>query len=172
MLATAHAVEQVFEGLYPVNRFHPSNLGTAIGRYPEDSYDGYGTSAGNPWFLATAGLAELYYRAVLEWQTDQASVTVNEINGPFFGRLLAQAPAQIQGTTFRYGSSGFNSLIDKMTEAADRFMATVQYHQRPNGSLSEQFNRHTGFEQGARDLTWSYASLITAADARAGQPMP
>lgn len=59
-----------------------------------------------------------------------------------------------------------------MTTRADRFMATVQYHQHDNGSLSEQFNRWTGFEQGARDLTWSYASFISAADARAGQPMP
>ncbi|KAI8143491.1 glucoamylase [Fennellomyces sp. T-0311] len=171
MLATAHALEEAFEALYPVNDFHPSHIGTAIGRYPEDTYDGYGTSAGNPWFLATAGLAELYYRAALEWQTDRSSITVNEINGPFFARLLTEPIERVRGTMFRYGSSEFDMVINEMTKAADRFMATVQYHQRPNGSLSEQFNRYTGFEQGARDLTWSYASFITAADARNGHPI-
>src|SRR5438067_683903 len=32
-------------------------------RYPEDVYDGVGTSLGNPWYLATTSMAELFYRA-------------------------------------------------------------------------------------------------------------
>ena len=32
--------------------------------------------------------------------------------------------------------------------------------------LSEQMNRQTGFMQSARDLTWSYASLLTAVSYR------
>ncbi|KAI9475353.1 Six-hairpin glycosidase-like protein [Zychaea mexicana] len=172
ILATAHALEKSFERLYHVNSAHPDQLGTAIGRYPEDTYDGYRSgSEGNPWFLATAGMAETYYRATLEWQSDQSSVVVNAINGPFFGRLLAQEPEKLIGTTFHYGTPDFEALVGKMTEAADRFMATIQYHQRLNGSLSEQFNRYTGFEQGARDLTWSYASFISAAKARNGRPV-
>jgi glucoamylase len=35
--------------------------GIALGRYPEDRYDGYTTSGvGNPWFLSTIALAEYY----------------------------------------------------------------------------------------------------------------
>lgn len=43
ILATAAALEHAFSVLYPVNAYHPPYLGTAIGRYPEDSYDGYAT---------------------------------------------------------------------------------------------------------------------------------
>ena len=35
-------------------------------------------------------------------------------------------------------------------------------HVNADGSFSEQFNRNNGYEQGARDLTWSYTSYITA----------
>lgn len=49
-----------FNNLYAVNKAYP-DLGVAIGRYPEDRYDGYQTSGqGNPWFLSTIGLAEYY----------------------------------------------------------------------------------------------------------------
>ena len=174
MLATAHALEKAFETLYHVNTNNafPDQLGVAIGRYPEDTYNGYESGKeGNPWFLATAGMAELYYRAVLEWETDQSGITINYINGPFFGRLLGQKPEEIIGMTFHYGTSEFDTLISKMADAADRFMSRIQYHERVNGSLSEQFNRYTGFEQGARDLTWSYASFITATKARNGHPI-
>lgn len=37
-----------------------------------------------------------------------------------------------------------------------------------NGSLSEQYDRNTGTPLSARDLTWSYAALLTAAARRAG----
>lgn len=48
-----------FKVAYNLNR-HKSK-GVAIGRYPEDRYDGYGTNGtGNPWFLSTVGLAEYY----------------------------------------------------------------------------------------------------------------
>ncbi|CDH56675.1 glucoamylase [Lichtheimia corymbifera JMRC:FSU:9682] len=174
LLATAHRLESAFENLYPINDLHPADLGTAIGRYPEDSYDGYASgSYGNPWFLTTAAMAELYYRAVHEWEQDKNTlITVNDINSGFFARLFETSEDKVKGLSFRYGTKAFETLVDTMTTRADRFMATVQYHQHDNGSLSEQFNRWTGFEQGARDLTWSYASFISAADARAGQPLP
>lgn len=173
-MATAHRLESAFENLYPINDLHPAGLGTAIGRYPEDSYDGYASgSYGNPWFLTTAAMAELYYRAVHEWEQDKSTlITVNDINSGFFARLFETSEDKVKGLSFRYGTKAFETLVDTMITRADRFMATVQYHQHDNGSLSEQFNRWTGFEQGARDLTWSYASFISAADARAGQPLP
>lgn len=46
--------------IYKVNHDYP-NLGVAIGRYPEDKYDGYVTTQeGNPWFLSTLALGEFY----------------------------------------------------------------------------------------------------------------
>ena len=38
-----------------------------------------------------------------------------------------------------------------------------------NGGLSEQFDRNTGSPLSAVDLTWSYASALTAFAARDGQ---
>lgn len=49
---------ETFGKKFAVNRNY-RGLGVAIGRYPEDRYDGYTTGGkGNPWFLATIALAE------------------------------------------------------------------------------------------------------------------
>lgn len=49
----------------------------------------------------------------------------------------------------------------------DDYMATVRSLTPPDGSLSEQVDRATGKQTSARDLTWSYAAFITAAQLRA-----
>ena len=51
-------------------------------------------------------------------------------------------------------------------------MLRVQLHANPDGSLSEQIDRHSGYMSSARDLTWNYAALLTAAWARAQPPAP
>lgn len=57
-------LKDTFRAVYKINQDYP-NLGVAIGRYPEDRYDGYGTSGtGNPWFLSTLAVAE--YECLLE----------------------------------------------------------------------------------------------------------
>ncbi|MBI1861010.1 MAG: glycoside hydrolase family 15 protein [Deltaproteobacteria bacterium] len=48
----------------------------------------------------------------------------------------------------------------------DDYLACTQFHMGDDGSMAEQMNRNTGFMQGAPDLTWSYASLLTAQWAR------
>jgi glucoamylase len=48
----------------------------------------------------------------------------------------------------------------------DQFLKRVQYHANPDGSMSEQFDRRTGFMTSARDLTWSHAEIIQASWAR------
>jgi glucoamylase len=42
----------------------------------------------------------------------------------------------------------------------------VKYHGGQDGHLSEEFDRNSGYMVGAGDLTWSYASLMTAGIAR------
>ena len=44
----------------------------------------------------------------------------------------------------------------------------MQEYTPTNGSLSEQFTRENGTPISARDLTWSYAAFLTAADRRNG----
>ena len=55
---------------YEVNKALP-DLGVGIGRYPEDRYDGNGTSLGNPWFLLTLGLGEYMCLLRNEVRTDR-----------------------------------------------------------------------------------------------------
>ncbi|KAJ2539226.1 hypothetical protein EV175_006370 [Coemansia sp. RSA 1933] len=72
MMATVSALVRRFEPLYTVNRVSATDIGgavvpigAAVGRYPEDVYDGVGTSRGNPWSLVTSALAEYHYRLAL-----------------------------------------------------------------------------------------------------------
>lgn len=52
---TVDHMEKAFQEIYRINQ--DKDLGTAIGRYPEDTYYG-----GHPWFLTTLAFAEYYYR--------------------------------------------------------------------------------------------------------------
>lgn len=102
-----------FKNIYNVNKEYP-HLGVALGRYPEDRYDGYHTGGqGNPWFLATIALAEYYC------------------------------------------ASGNKSSANAQFER-------VIFHSDKTGQLDEQFNQHTGYMQGAYELTWSHGAYITA----------
>ena len=134
VLSTAKALERSFASIYAINqRFTGEGLAPAIGRYPEDIYNGYDSNRslntiGNPWYLCTMALAEFYYK--LSVQTS------------------ASANKQLY----------FNT--------AEAFLKRVQRHVPQDGSLSEQFNRDSGFAQGATHLTWSYAAFVTANAAR------
>lgn len=47
------------------------------------------------------------------------------------------------------------------TAKADEFVARVQRHAYPDGALSEQIHRDSGFMTSAPDLTWNYAQVLT-----------
>jgi glucoamylase len=113
-----HALKTSFKNGYTINTSIEN--GIALGRYPEDRYDGYTTSGlGNPWFLSTIAIAEYYC-------------------------LL---PKKLKNFFLNDIESQFQRVI---------------YHSDRQGHLSEQFHRENGLMQGARDLTWSYTSYITA----------
>ncbi len=58
-LGTLDLLEENFRKLYPLHQDDPK-LASAMGRYPEDVYDGNGFSGGNPWFISTHAAAEFY----------------------------------------------------------------------------------------------------------------
>lgn len=60
ILGSVQALTDVFARLYPINQQFKSP-GVAIGRYPEDVYDGDAFQGGNPWVLTTLAVAETYY---------------------------------------------------------------------------------------------------------------
>ncbi len=52
VLATIRHFVKSFDGLYEINRYKKTwTSGLAVGRYPEDVYDGDGKSKGNPWYV-------------------------------------------------------------------------------------------------------------------------
>lgn len=128
VIKTVNQLAQSFQKIYPINQIQKmksgTNLGIAMGRYPDDRYSGFDFSNGNPWFLSTLALAE--FACDLQ-KTGLASLAKN--------KLMNTAEAQ------------FNRVL---------------FHLNQDGSMSEQFRRDNGYEQGARDLTWSYTSYITA----------
>lgn len=122
-------LERDFLQRYPLNAKATLNvaragLAPAIGRYPEDVYDGVGFAGGNPWFLATHAYAEWHCR-----------------------------------------TDGLRSSSTGGRELGLRYLERSMHHQGPYGSMSEQYRRTDGYMQGARDLTWSYASFLSAARA-------
>ncbi len=166
ILATAHRLRESFERGYAINQkslHQGARLGTAIGRYPEDRYNGYTTeSEGNPWVLGTAAFAELYFEAAREW--DRVGVVeVTALNLPFLRSLGSARQDELRvGDLIKKGDHRFAELLQRIRRSGDEFLRRIQYHSNPDLSLAEQLNRYTGFQQGAPDLTWSYASFITA----------
>jgi glucoamylase len=169
VLATAARLASTFanDKSYTINQTKKGRdgepLGVAIGRYPEDRYGGVdGSSEGNAWVLCTAGLGELCYRAANEWAR-RGQIQVSEQNKPFFEFL---DPEQFRclrpGQSLAKEDAAFQGILTALRMAGDRQLRRVQYHAFADGSLSEQMNRRTGFMQGARDLTWNYASVLTA----------
>jgi glucoamylase len=135
-------------------------------RYPEDVYTGTGTAdnGGNPWFLATAAMAELFYRAGSELKKN-GSLKVTATSLGFWSFFAPDA--KLAEGSYDSSSGGFKGAIAGLQGWGDAFVRLIKYHGGENGHLSEEYSRTTGIMQGAKDLTWSYASLLTAAFARA-----
>ncbi len=159
VLSTFQRMVDSFSEIYAINKM--TNLGPAIGRYPEDTYDGYNTnSLGNPWVLSTAGSAEFLYRLTLQL-TKVSSIKINQYNQAFYIKT-GGLPDLALGKVILKGSPEYQSLLKNLVTAGDNYLSRVMYHANSDGSLSEQMNRGSGFMQGAPNLTWSHASFITA----------
>ena len=128
VVRTVNALSQIFTEIYPINHVVKTAMGTelgiAMGRYPDDHYSGFDFSVGNPWFITTLALGE------------------------FACDLKKAGYAPNQRDQLKHTALGqFNRVLN---------------HLSSGGSMSEQYRRDNGFEQGAHDLTWSYTSYMTA----------
>ena len=160
--ASVLSLRIAFQNAYSINS--RTDLGPAIGRYPEDTYNGYTTNgSGNPWVLATLAFSE-YYTDLASQLRDTGRLVITPLNLPFFRALNLPLRGQglWVGQTLRSGDPLFVSLVSQLEKEAEGFLSRVKYHCPAEKNLSEQINRDTGFMQGAPDLSWSYASLITA----------
>ena len=151
-----------FRSIYGLNSGVASNAAVATGRYPEDVYYN-----GNPWYLATFAVAEQLYDSLIVWNS-QGSLTVTSTSLPFFQQFLSSVTAG----TYTSSSSTFQTLASAIKTFADGFVAINAKYTPSNGGLSEQYDKSSGTPTSAADLTWSYASALTAFAARSGFASP
>ena len=171
VMATVERLEEAFHPIYAINdssRF--PDIGTAIGRYPEDVYSGRSdVSYASPWILTTAAMAEYCYKLAYELDSSTVPFSINDINLRFINRVSGGHLGSVvptAGLNLNVGSPEFNELVSDLVGLGDLYMKRIRLHLNGDGSLSEQMDRNSGFMTSARDLSWSYASFITAYWAR------
>jgi glucoamylase len=160
LLATAAQVrgqwaDQASGYFYPINDDDQRRgIGPLLGRYPGDSYDGdFSDQKGDhPWAVSTACFAELYYRLARQITARQA-VPFDDLSAGFFRQAGVDATATPDAASAA------------LHDAGDRMMQAVLFHS-DHFELSEQFDATTGFEKSVRNLSWSYASFLSAIRAR------
>lgn len=118
-------------------------------------------------YLATLAAAELLYDALYQWDSI-GSLTIDETSLPFFSDLDSTAAAG----SYTANSTEYTSLTAAVKTYADGFVSIVQKYTPTGGALAEQFGRDDGAPLSAADLTWSYASFLTATDRRSGAVPP
>ncbi|KAI5959635.1 SGA1 [Candida pseudojiufengensis] len=150
----------------PKDNDSASIIGCGLGRYPEDIYDGHETSEGNPWFLATSTAGELIYQLIFNLHKFKLNLEINELNYEFYKPFIKNYETNKQYSKdiiLKYNSIDFNETITNLFKYGDSFLEVVKRHSnKETGNMSEQFNRYTGFMQGAKELTWSYSALWNA----------
>lgn len=162
--ATALQIEKAFKALYPINK--GSDPGVAVGRYPEDRYNGYHSKLqGHAWVLIINAFAEYYYTLASRY-SNLGRITVTPDNEAFI-QEISNDPLVEAGLVIHSGEPQFQVIIQKLIAKADSFLERQKFHAVSDGSMAEQINRNKGHMQGAPHLTWSYASFITASQARA-----
>ncbi|KAF9240108.1 CAZyme family GH15 and CBM20 [Penicillium roqueforti] len=155
-LANHKVVTDSFRAIYPVNSGIAAGKAVSVGRYPEDTYYN-----GNPWYLCTLAAAEQLYDAIYTWNRI-GSLTITSVSLGFFQDLYSSAATG----TYSSSSDTYTSILSAVTAYADGYLSNVEQYAASNGSLFEQFSKSDGSQLSARDLTWSYAALLTANDRR------
>ncbi|PPQ92630.1 hypothetical protein CVT25_007709 [Psilocybe cyanescens] len=157
-LASLKVYVDSFRSIYSINSGAASNAAVATGRYPEDSYFG-----GNPWYLTTAAVAEQLYDALIVWKK-QGSLNVTSVSLPFF----QQFSSSVAVGTYASTTTTFTTLTTSVQNFAEGTLAVIAKYTPSNGGLSEQYIKTSGVPTSATDLTWSYASMLTAFASRSG----
>jgi len=160
LLATAAQLRSQWAGLdskyfYPINGTDQQRgIGPMLGRYPGDVYDGDSDAqvGDHPWAVSTASFAELYYRLAKQ-VTTVGTVPLDSLSASFFSQVGVDA-----STTPAAAAAALQGAADQMLQA-------IVFHS-DNFELSEQFDATTGYEKSVSNLSWSYASFLSAVRAR------
>ena len=104
------------------------------------------------------GYAEYFYRLAALFLSE-GEVAITKENHKFFAMVSRLTGESIE-------QADFLQQVQLLVETGDLFLKRSMLHADADGSLPEQFNRYTGFGQGAPNLTWSHSSFLRAYDSR------
>jgi len=144
-IMTLAGLANTFCNEYDVNQqaAKAGRAGVLFGRYKGDSYNG-----GNPWVLLTASAATLLYRQA------EAVATGGKVEDKSAATELFALLGQDVSAENLLG--GGDAILNRM-----RTFLTNGLH------MNEQIDRNTGSLTSAKDLTWNYANVLKAMQARA-----
>lgn len=114
--------------------------------------------------MTTLAAAEQLYDAIYVWKR-QGYLEITKVSLDFFN----QFGTQYKVGKYKAGSSTYKKIISTVSTYADGFFEMVAENTPADGRLHEQYSGWNGTAVSARDLTWSYASFITAKAAREGK---
>jgi glucoamylase len=160
MLATAALLRSQWADssspyFYPINGADQARgLGPLLGRYPGDKYDGNNDQPvdDHPWTVSTCNFAELYYRLANEI-TAAGTIPLDANSTAFFSQVGINASTTPAGAA------------TALRNAGDQMLQAIVFHS-DNLEVSEQFDATTGYEKSVSNLSWGYASFLSAVRAR------
>lgn len=109
----------------------------------------------------------MLYDALHQWDHQHATHITN-LSLPFFTDLLPG----IKPGVYPSATPTYQKITSAVRTYADGFLSVVQKYTPADGGLSEEYDRDTGVQVSAPDLTWSYAAFLTAIARRDGSVPP
>lgn len=139
-----------FSSAFPMNKKRPR--GPGIGRDPWDDYYG-----GNSFFFLTAAFSELKFRTAERLRSVEGELVASDRRYETLQHAL-QSPVG-HGERFALPNP---ELAVAFEREGTEFLKTMLDVIPADGAVAEQFGKSDGRPVSARDLTWSYASILTA----------
>uniref|UniRef100_A0A0G4G7C0 glucan 1,4-alpha-glucosidase n=1 Tax=Chromera velia CCMP2878 TaxID=1169474 RepID=A0A0G4G7C0_9ALVE len=149
VLGSLAVLSELFCSTFRINQEDTKNgvPGVMLGRYRGDVYAG-----GNPWIIGTAAMAQVMYRAAKELRASAKKVDPAVVSA--LTRLLSVEARAV---------SDNRAAATALEGAADGILLRVRYHAEGlQWHLPEQFDRESGMGKSAKDLTWSFATVLDA----------
>ena len=169
VMSSVYFIRNAFTGLYRINISH-ANQPPLLGRYPNDVYDGNQSTYGNPWVITTNALAQYYYTLANTYlKLGKISVTNNNLL--FFKQINPKLVDKEEDILFSVSPSRFYAIINHLIEEGDKTLFAIKryancYVDSSCFHFSEQIDRTSGQQTSAKDLTWGYATILTAMQTR------
>jgi glucoamylase len=108
-----------------------------------------------PWYLCTLAVAEQLYDALIVWKS-AGELNVTSVSLAFF----QQFNSSITAGTYTSSSSVYTSLISDIQAFADEFVDIVAKYTPSSGFLSEQYDKSTGAQDSAANLTCKLSASL------------